>query len=88
MDDWNIELKTGYNTTMSAILLNLDKLLLIYQGVFYELASSQEHLALKDGVPNDLEDMLPNGSPLPKLSTVSVAKKITNMNHTTAKQGW
>ncbi|KAG2679123.1 hypothetical protein I3843_11G036300 [Carya illinoinensis] len=47
---------------------------------------TQEHLALKDGVPNDLEDMLPNGSPRPKISTVSGAKKISNVNHTTAKQ--
>lgn len=43
----------------------------------------------KDGLPNNLENMLPNGSPVSmRSSDVSVAKKMSGANDAKAKQGW
>ena len=43
----------------------------------------------KDGLPNNLENMLPNGSPVSmRSSDVSGAKKMSDTNDAKAKQGW
>lgn len=42
---------------------------------------------VKDGLPNNLEDMLPNGSPVPmRSSDVSGTKKMSSTSHAKAKQ--
>ncbi|XP_059443773.1 uncharacterized protein LOC132175749 isoform X2 [Corylus avellana] len=53
----------------------------------HEQLNTQDHLAQKDGLPSNLEDILPNGSPVPiRSSTVSGTKKISSTHHTTTKQ--
>lgn len=43
----------------------------------------------KDGLPNNLENMLLNGSPVSmRSSDVSGAKKMSGTNDAKAKQGW
>lgn len=42
----------------------------------------------KDGLLNNLENMLPNGSLLSMRSDVSGAKKMSGANDAKAKQGW
>jgi hypothetical protein len=75
------------------MLFNLEELFFVFcffldiAENFYELVVFQDQE--KDGLPNNLEDMLPNGSPVPmRSSDVSGTKKMSSTSHAKAKLGW